>query len=389
MDSRFGTAGGKRRCAVQGPAPAGHQGGYRTSEEAAGVQVFLTRPEELGGSEIAAWQGMQRATPALSSPYLSPEFAVAVGRLRPAARVAVLSDGHSITGFFPFERRRLGAGVPLCSWPAAPCGLIHAPGFDWDARELLRKCRLSAWQFDLLVAGQRPFAPHQTSTEPSFVMDLTDGFATYQAKLQAKSPRLCKELARKMRKLERDAGALRFVADSRDTRLLRTLMSWKSDQYRRTDNLDYFDHPWVVELIDTLLATRTDHVNGMLCATYAGDQPVAVQFGLRSRSVAAGWFTAYDARFAKYSPGMILAVQLAEALSAAGVCTLDIGKGASSYKETLQSHYSLVAEGIVAGRSALAAAHRAHRASARWAGRVVYQHPHLYHGTRRIRAAMR
>lgn len=353
------------------------------------MQVSLTRPEELGGSEIATWQAMQRTTPALSSPYLCPEFAVAVSRLRPDVRVAVLSDGSSIAGFFPFERRRLGAGIPLCSWPAAPCGLIHAPGFEWDARDLLRKCRLSAWQFDLLVAGQRPFVAYQASTESSFVMDLTEGFATYQAKLQAKSPRFCKELARKRRKLERDAGALSFVADSRETKLMRTLMGWKSDQYRRTDNLDYFDRPWVVELLDTLLAIHTDHFGGILCATYAGDQPVAVQFGLRSRSVAGGWFTAYDARFARYSPGMILAMQLAEALCEAGVGTLDIGKGASSYKETLQSHHSLVAEGIVTGRSALAAAHRAHRASARWAGRVVYQHPRLYHGTRRIRAAMR
>lgn len=353
------------------------------------MQVSVTRPEDLGHAEIAAWQGMQRATPALSSPFLSPEFAVAVGRLRPDVRVAVLSDGESLTGFFPFERRRFGAGMPLCSWPAAPCGLIHAPGAEWDPRELLKKCRLSAWQFDVLVAGQQPFMPYQGATEPSFVMDLADGFASYRAKLEAKSPRFCKELARKMRKLERDNGTLRYTVDAGGGTLLGKLMAWKSDQYRRTDNIDYFARRWVVELLDALLATRSEHVSALLCATYAGDRPVAVQFGLRSGAAAAGWFTAYDIGFAKYSPGMIQAIQLAEALAAAGVRTLDIGKGESGYKEILKSHCSMVAEGIVTGRSPMASAHRARRASIRWAGRVVYQHPRLYHGTRRIRDAIR
>jgi CelD/BcsL family acetyltransferase involved in cellulose biosynthesis len=353
------------------------------------VQVFLTRPEELGDAEIVAWQRMQRATPALSSPFLSPEFAIAVSRLRPDVRVAVLSDGESVTGFFPFERRRFGFGMPLCSWPAAPCGLIHAPGVEWDARELLRKCGLSAWQFDVLVADQQPFMPYHGSTEPSFIMDLADGFALYRAKLMAKSPRFCKELARKTRKLERDAGAVRFVVDAGGGTLLRTLMEWKSEQYNRTDNIDYFARPWVVELLDALLATRSDHVSAMLSATYAGDRPVAVQFGLRSGPAAVGWFTAYDVRFARYSPGMIQAIQMAEELASAGVRTLDIGKGASGYKEILKSRCSMVAEGIVTGHSPMAAVHRARRASERWAGRVVYQHPRLYHGSRRIRDAIR
>ena len=56
---------------------------------------------------------MRRPTGSLASPFLCPEFAVAVGRVRPDARVALLADGPDIVGFFPFQRRRLGVGVPI------------------------------------------------------------------------------------------------------------------------------------------------------------------------------------------------------------------------------------------------------------------------------------
>jgi CelD/BcsL family acetyltransferase involved in cellulose biosynthesis len=354
------------------------------------VRVLLGRPDELGPTEIAAWQGMQRATAALANPFLSAEFALAVGRFRPAARVAVLYDGPSIAGFFPFERRRLGAGVPICGWPGTLCqGLVHAPGTDWDPRDLLRGCQLSVWQFDHLVVGQKPFERYQAATAPSPVMDLSQGSASYRAQLAAKSPRFSREIGRRARALARDAGEVRFVADSRDISLLRTLMTWKSEQYRRIAAIDRFDRPWVVGLLDALHDTRGPHVNGVLSALYAGDQPVAAQFGMRSGNVFAGWFTAYDHRFAKYSPGMIQALRLAEALAAAGVHTLDMGEGPASYKERLKTYDILVASGIVTGRSMLAAAHRVARSTAERAGQALYQRPRLYHATRYLRSAAR
>jgi 2-polyprenyl-6-methoxyphenol hydroxylase-like FAD-dependent oxidoreductase len=75
------------------------------------MRIFLIHPQELGQAEIASWHSMQQATPELDNPFLSPEFAVAVGRARPDARVAVLMDGNSTLGFFPYERHRLGLGA--------------------------------------------------------------------------------------------------------------------------------------------------------------------------------------------------------------------------------------------------------------------------------------
>ena len=352
--------------------------------------MLLSRPDELGQTEIATWQSMQRATASLANPFLSAEFALAVGRFRPTARVAVLYDGPSIAGFFPFERRRLGAGVPICGWPGTLCqGLVHAPGAEWDPRDLLRGCGLSIWQFDHLVAGQKPFERYQAATAPSPVIDLSDGFAAYRARLEAKSPRFSRDIARQARNLARDAGELRFVADSRDVNLLRTLMAWKSEQYRRIAAIDRFDRPWVVGLLDALHQTHGPHVNGVLSALYAGDEPVAAQFGMRSGNVYAGWFTAYDPRFAKYSPGLIGFLRMAEGLAGAGVHTVDLGEGAAAWKERLKSYDIVVGSGIVTGRSVLAAAHRASRSTAERAGRALFHHPRLYHATRYLRSAAR
>jgi CelD/BcsL family acetyltransferase involved in cellulose biosynthesis len=354
------------------------------------VRVLLSRPDELGPVEIATWQSMQRATASLANPFLSPEFALAVGRFRSAARVAVLYDGPSVAGFFPFERRRLCAGVPICGWPGTLCqGLVHAPGAYWDARDLLRGCRLSVWQFDHLVAGQKPFERYQAATAPSPVMDLSGGFASYEAQLAAKSPRFSRDIARRARNLARDAGELRFVADSRDITLLRTLMAWKSEQYRRMAAIDRFDRPWVVGLLDALHATRSAHVNGVLSAVYAGDQPVAAQFGLRSGNVFAGWFSAYDRRFAKYSPGLIQFLRMAEEFAAAGVHTIDLGEGAAAYKERLKTYDRFVASGIVTGRSMLAAARRMSMNSAQWTAQTVFHHQRLYRATRYVRKVVR
>jgi CelD/BcsL family acetyltransferase involved in cellulose biosynthesis len=342
------------------------------------MQISVVRPGELGPAEYAAWHALQRQTETLASPFLCPEFAVAVGSLRPGARVAVLADGKELVGFFPFEKRRLGAAAPIGAGLTDCQGLVHAPGLEWDPRELLRACSISAWQFDHLVAGQRPFERYQAARAASPVIDLTDGFAAYHARLRERSRQFCANLARKERKLGREVGEVRFVLDSRDSPALRTFMSWKSDQYRRTGRADRFDRPWIVELLDRLFQTRSDAFSGQLSCLYAGDTLVAAHFGVRSAHVLADWFPAYATSFGRYSPGLIMHLRMAGESAAAGIRQIDMGKGDKRYKEALKSGDIFVAEGVVTGRSLLGAAAWARRSPALWATRQIRQHPPLF-----------
>jgi CelD/BcsL family acetyltransferase involved in cellulose biosynthesis len=348
------------------------------------MQISVIRPAELGPAELAAWRDLQRQTESLANPFLGPEFAVAVGGLRAGARVAVLAEGPDIVGFFPFEKQRLGGAAPIGAGLTDCQGLVHAPGLEWDPRQLLRACGISAWQFDHLVAGQLPFERYQAARAASPVIDLTDGFDAYHARLRARSRQFCSNLARKARKLGREEGELRFVLDSRDAAALRIFMSWKSDQYRRTGRADRFDRPWIVELIDSLFSTHTDGFSGQLSCLYAGDALVAAHFGVRSAHVLADWFPTYATSFGRYSPGLIMHLRMAEESAAAGVRQIDMGKGAKRYKEALKSGDLFVAEGIVTGRSVLGAASWVRRYPALWAERQVRAHPPLFAAADRL-----
>jgi CelD/BcsL family acetyltransferase involved in cellulose biosynthesis/SAM-dependent methyltransferase len=342
------------------------------------VTITVVRPSELGPAEVTAWHDMQAKSPPLANPFLSPEFTLAVGRLRPSARVAVLTDGPDITGFFPFERRGLGVGVPIAAGLTDCQGLVHLPGIRWDARMLLKACGISAWQFDHLVADQEPFGPYRIALAPSPVVDLSGGFAAYHDGLRSCSPGFVSALGRKTRKLAREVGELRLVAASAEVAELRTLMAWKSGQYRRTGRLDRFSHSWIVELLDSLLVTQAAALTGVLSVLYAGRTPVAAHFGLRAGEIMTYWFPAYDTDFSKYSPGLILQLKLAEKLAADGVTVIDLGKGKMQYKETLKTGELLVAEGIVTRRSPLGAAHWARWVPQAWVIRQIRAHPPLF-----------
>ena len=348
------------------------------------MQISIARPSELGSDDIAVWHSMLRKTDSLASPFLCPEFAVAVDRFCPNARVAVLADGPDIVGFFPFQRRRLGVGVPI-GYGINDCqGLIHAPGVEWDPPELFRACKVSVWHFDHLVEGQRPFERYATAVAPSPVIDLTAGFAAYQEKLRARSPQFCKDLARRTRKLEREAGELRFIVDSRDLAVLRALMRWKSGQYHRTGWIDIFERPWIVDVVDHLFSTHSDQFGGLLSVLYAGGAPAAAHFGLRSGHVLAQWLPAYDTRFSRQSPGLIQHLRMAEETAALGIHLINLGRGRERYKQTLKTHDLFVSEGMAASAPLLATAHRARISAVRWLGPRIRKHPHLFRAADRL-----
>jgi CelD/BcsL family acetyltransferase involved in cellulose biosynthesis len=67
----------------------------------------------------------------------------------------------------------------------------------------------------------------------------------------------------------------------------------------------------------------------------AGDDVVAAHLGLRSAATLAWWFPVYDTRFHRYSPGLILCLEILRAMPSQGLRTLDLGKGDEPYKQRL------------------------------------------------------
>ncbi|MEU6118335.1 GNAT family N-acetyltransferase [Streptomyces sp. NPDC047117] len=353
------------------------------------MDISVYRPGELSGAARAAWTAVQSqahllGAPDLGNPFLAPEFALAVGRCRRGVRIAVIREDGEPAAFLPFHRTALGVGRAIGLGVSDAQGLVHRPGFQWDSRELLHACGLAVLEFDHLVEGQKPFEEHPLQTFPSPVIDVDQGFEAYLGRLRKQSPKFTRTTLAKERKLGRDVGEVRYVHDERDPAVLQTLIDWKSAQYRRTGRSDRFARPWITHLVEQLFHTRTDSFAGVLSVLYAGGKPVAAHFGLRSDRILACWFPAYDPAYAKFSPGLILHLRMAEGAAADGMSHLDLGRGEKEYKDSFKTREIQVSEGWVTRRHPVAIGHRARRAPVKALRNTVVTRPELFEPADRL-----
>jgi CelD/BcsL family acetyltransferase involved in cellulose biosynthesis len=344
------------------------------------VKVDVVRPSELGESELSQWRRVQESHPDLASPFLSPCFALAVERARPATRVAVLSDASGIVGFFPYEQRRFQAGVALATGLSDIQALVVPPTADVDLSTVLRACRIRLWEFDHLLGHQARLldgTAARSAPERSPAIVLPDGFEAYERRQRATSSSVFQTTARKRRKLEREHGPVRLVFDDAERSSLAQVLRWKSAQYARTGRRDRFADPRTLRLVHDLRDVHEPAFSAPLTVLLAGDAVVAGHLGLRSASTLAWWFPVYSPDFSPYSPGLVLLLELARAMAAEGLSILDLGKGDEPYKERLSNHEIPLLRGAVASRRAVLAVHTARRWPRERALRLVLESPRL------------
>jgi CelD/BcsL family acetyltransferase involved in cellulose biosynthesis len=323
--------------------------------------------------------------PSFDSPFFCPEFTSIVADAREDVYVGVLEREEESVGFFPFQRGRFGLGFPVGSIVSDYHGAVVKSGVCWDARELIDACDLKTWEFDHLIASQEPFAPFHRLTSRSWVMDFSDGVEAYLRDRQRAGVREISAVARKRRKLEREHGEVHVEHHVADPGVLTTLMRWKSDQYRRTGAADHLAKGWVRELLSLALLRQTPAFAGVLSALYVEERMVAAHFGVRSRSVWHYWYPAYDPEFGRYSPGLVLLLNMAESASSLGIRAIDLGKGDARYKRALANNTVALAEGAVVRPSLVGDAWRLRREARALAKRTAMG-PRLRRLARGIRA---
>jgi CelD/BcsL family acetyltransferase involved in cellulose biosynthesis len=324
----------------------------------------------LDSPTIECWREFQQSNPDLASPCFSPEFAQAVSAARTDVEVCVIRQGREVVGIFPFQRQWGGRAVPLGGIVSDYQGLICQPNFEFDPRELLQGCKLSAWDFDRLLSSQASFAPFHKLSEPSALIDLSRGFGAYASELRAAGSKQIAKCENLMRRLEREVGPLRLICHSSDRRALAKILRWKSQQYKRSGWNDFFALDWGRNLVERIHAAQTENFAGMLSLLFAGDRLIAGHMGMRSRTVWHYWFPAYNHEFARFSPGILLLLKMMQHAPALGLQTIDLGTGNNLYKERLSNASILVAEGSVERPSWLWLA----RQTRRGLGRLIRGH---------------
>jgi CelD/BcsL family acetyltransferase involved in cellulose biosynthesis len=311
------------------------------------VKINLIRGEELTREDARLWSGLQEADDRFANPYFSAQYTRAVASVRDDVFVGVLQDGGRTVGFFPFQRDEAGVGRPVGGKLSDYQGVLIADDVRWTAEELLDGCGLARWEFNHLLASQRPFHRYHTRLRSSPAIDLSDGYEAYAIERRRGGSHVIGKVEALRRKIEREVGTLRYAAHTTESDVLGDLMNCKSAQYRRRGVPDIFSYPWVVNLLRLIHATQSEEFAGMLSALYAGDELIAAHFGMRSRTVWHYWFPCFRRKFAAYSPGLVLLLEMIRSAPSLGVKLIDFGKGDNLYKQRFMNTAIPIAEGAV------------------------------------------
>jgi CelD/BcsL family acetyltransferase involved in cellulose biosynthesis len=311
------------------------------------VQATVVHPGELPGSQQQQWRSFTEES-ALGSPFLSWPFVQVIGRVRDDARVAAFHDGSGIGGFLAFQIGPEDAGLPIGATISDAQAVVAGAGWSFDPRQLVDAAGLAGWSFDHLVVQQTAFVPYYHRRHRSPVAELGAGYDAFIRELRGHSRDLLPQVGRRRRKLEREVGPVVCEWQSSQPESdLRALQQWKSDQYGRVGTWDRFAEPWIAEALEILVRTSHPTCTGVITSLRAGGQLVAAHLGLLGTDRLCWWFPAYNPDFGRYSPGLILLLEIVAEASRRGVPMLDLGRGEHDYKLRVTPRGYEVAEGVV------------------------------------------
>jgi CelD/BcsL family acetyltransferase involved in cellulose biosynthesis len=346
------------------------------------MKTELCRPSELGSVEIEAWRALQLTDPRFDNPFLSPTFARAVGDLDPRARVAVVSDGPTVSAFLPFSVTQRSVGLGIASGVASCHGLVQRPGFDYPLVEILNDCGLAVLEMKHFVSPNPSPASPDAKTVPTHVIDISAGYDAYLADRKASEPKYFNWLRRKLRRAELDLGPIEFTAGEPDREALNTVIQWKSNQYRRSGWPDPFAKRWVRDLAYVLAETDEPDLVGRVSALRVSGDLLAVDFSIHSQSVYGGWFVSYNPDYSRFSPGAIRWLFVIEDAASIGLQQLDIGPGDERYKVKLASSQLPLVDGHATRSCLRAVVHNASRVPRRAATDFILTHPRVRQSVR-------
>lgn len=300
-------------------------------------------PADLTGEDIAAWRAIAAAEPAFASPLLGPDFALAVGAVRPDARVAIWRRDGEAVGFLPHHLKTGGLARPI----GAPLSDYHAlVSRAWlPAGDTLAEAGLGALRFTGLIDPHGTFEPAVRSRQVAYVIELSQGAEAYLEALRAQSPKRFKNYRRLQSKVARELGELTLSAPDEDRAGFDQLIAWKRDQLQRTGAHDFLAPDWTRELMGRLFSTTLGDFRGLMITLRVDGQVVAGHFGVRLGDVYHPWIAATDPEMGAYSVGQLFLLQAIAAMPDLGLRTYDLGPGHDHYKAPYALTHREIGEG--------------------------------------------
>ena len=305
----------------------------------------IIRPSELKHEDRAAWLALRASSAAFASPLLGPDFAEAVGRVRPDAAVAVFRRNGRAIGFLAHHRRPGGLARPIGSPFSDYHALIAEPGFKGE--EALKLAGLREYRFAALVDPHGAFAGAAVQPGEGHAIVVEGSGADYLEHLRAGSPKRFKNVRRLDHKLEREVGPVALLAPDHDPAHFDVMFAWKREQFARTGLHDVFRPAWARDLMRRYFQTQAGPLRGLMVSLSVAGKPAVMHFGVREGDRFHPWIAAQDPAMAAYSPGQVFLWRAIEAMPQMGLRVYDLAAGHDHYKTPFASGTAPISEGAL------------------------------------------
>lgn len=325
--------------------PPANSSGHSTAEGAWGavprdaeLSVHLQSLQTLTDEDKSLWNDFRLQRPCFQSPFMSLAFMEHAQRVGRTVEIGIIRQGSQTVGFFPFERKAPRAGVPVAAKMNDVHGVLGADLSKSQLLSVLRQCELDSFAFHAWFGSTDGIQDFSFDQIDSFMADLQaePGYDLY-SKFLVQDRYTLKQQLRKTRKFARDIGPVHLEFNCRDKELLEKLFQWKRSQFQRTHTFDIFSVPWTTELVSSLFSANPDDtVRGVLSVLFVNQEPAAMHVGIREGELLHYWFPVYDPKFARYSPGAEIFLQIADQCQLKeSITKIDLGYGEQPYKHKL------------------------------------------------------
>jgi CelD/BcsL family acetyltransferase involved in cellulose biosynthesis len=327
------------------------------------MKASLVTPQELDAGCIRRWEQLRATNSLYASPFYSPHFALAVGEVRRDAQVAIFEQDGRIVGFLPFHRVRGRIAKPIGGHLNDYHGAILEPGLALADPGLLQAAGLDAYDFDHLPLQFGGGLQSADASQVSPQMDLRTGYEDCIAGKGDSWKRGQRDMSRKLRKMAREIGPIRFEFSSESSEMFDMHAEMRNTLYRRMGLRTDYCVGWEGEVLRGLRNAESPDFRSALSVFFAGSRPVAAHFGIISCGVLHWWFPAYDLAVQRYSPGLQLIDHCARQAAAEEISMIDFGKGDDRYKALFADRSVPMLKGSACHRGSFAARARAGHAT--------------------------
>lgn len=316
------------------------------------MRISTIPASDIDESCALEWNRIRAQQAVLASPFYAPEFARTVGSVRHDAWVSIVEVDGRIAGFFPHHRVRGGIGKPIGGHLNDYHGPVLALDCGISPADLIRLAGMGVYDFDHLPQLMSGGEVSRGSMTQSPQMDVSRGYQACVADKGGSWKRGSTDMRRKLRKMERELGPVRFTYSDSSDEMFEQHVCMRNALYRKMGQRTDYCSGWEGRVLRKLREARSPEFSSVMSTLHAGDKLVAAHFGLVSQSVLHWWFPAYDLAAHHYSPGLNLVNFCAMEAAERGIGTIDFGRGTDRYKLLFADRFeNLCAGSFVSGMS--------------------------------------